>query len=195
MESKEWKFEENPKYPLGVGPWNDEPDKKQWLDKETGLPCLIVRNQMGALCGYVGVSKEHPFYGKSYSDRIKHNNKYELKLGKKSLVSVVCEAGKDDESVSLDLILDVHGGITFSDFCQEGGKICHEVCEGEDDKVWWLGFDTAHLGDLVPNMEYIRKNNPDMSQFRDMGRNDVYRDLEYVQDECTDLAKQLKELE
>lgn len=161
METREWKFEENPNYPLGVGPWNDEPDKKQWLDKETGLPCLIVRNPMGALCGYVGVSKEHPLFNKDYD-----------------------EVG-----------VEVHGGLTFSDFCQEGGKICHEVCEGEDDKVWWLGFDTAHLGDLVPNMEYIRKNNPSMGQFRDMGRLDVYRDLDYVQLQCRYLAKQLKELE
>ena len=32
----------------GAGPWQDEPDKKQWRD-ETGFPCLIVRNNGGAL--------------------------------------------------------------------------------------------------------------------------------------------------
>jgi hypothetical protein len=24
----------------GPGPWQDEPDKKQWQDEATGLPCL-----------------------------------------------------------------------------------------------------------------------------------------------------------
>ena len=43
----------------GPGPWQNEPDKRQWQDEATGLPCLIVRNSMGALCGYVGVSEGH----------------------------------------------------------------------------------------------------------------------------------------
>lgn len=37
------------------GVWDSEPDKIQWQDAETGLPCLIVRGPVGALCGYVGV--------------------------------------------------------------------------------------------------------------------------------------------
>ena len=50
----------------GGGEWDAEPDKKQWLDQATGLPCLIVRNHGGALCGYVGVGPSHPFYEKDY---------------------------------------------------------------------------------------------------------------------------------
>src|SRR5262245_60166508 len=50
----------------GDGPWHDEPDKKQWLDRETGYPCLIVRNRMGALCGDVGVPEGHPYHEKDY---------------------------------------------------------------------------------------------------------------------------------
>ena len=42
------------------GPWDQEPDKEQWVDPETGLPCLIVRGPLGALCGYVGVPEGHP---------------------------------------------------------------------------------------------------------------------------------------
>lgn len=52
----------------GSGEWQDEPDKKQWLDAATGLPCLIVRNDGGALCGYVGVPIGHPLYEKDYND-------------------------------------------------------------------------------------------------------------------------------
>ncbi len=50
------------------GIWDDEPDKIQWPDKATGLPCLIVRGAVGALCGYVGVPKGHPWFGKDYDD-------------------------------------------------------------------------------------------------------------------------------
>lgn len=35
------------------GPWSTEPDRIEW--RYGGFPCLIVRNDMGALCGYVGV--------------------------------------------------------------------------------------------------------------------------------------------
>lgn len=51
--------------------WDNEPDRKHWIDADTGLDCLIVRNGLGgkgALCGYVGVPKGHPWYGKDYSD-------------------------------------------------------------------------------------------------------------------------------
>ncbi len=53
METREWRTMD--KSGWGSGPWQDEPDKKQWRDEATGLPCLIVRNGMGALCGYVGM--------------------------------------------------------------------------------------------------------------------------------------------
>jgi hypothetical protein len=40
------------------GPWMEEPDRKQW--QHAGYACLIVRNHMGALCGYVGIPEDHP---------------------------------------------------------------------------------------------------------------------------------------
>ena len=43
----------------GDGPWLAEPDKEQFADEATGLPCLIRRSPTsGALCGYVGVPEE-----------------------------------------------------------------------------------------------------------------------------------------
>ena len=50
------------------GPWDNEPDKVQWTDAATGLPCLIVRNDTGGLCGYVGVAEEHPYFGVDKND-------------------------------------------------------------------------------------------------------------------------------
>ncbi len=106
------------------GEWDDEPDKMQWPDEATGLPCLIVRSGIGAWCGYVGISEGHPLYGKDCND--------------------------DDDYLQLL----VHGGVTFSARCQPQDDNSHGVCHvpdpGEPDHVWWIGFDCAHAYDLSP---------------------------------------------
>jgi hypothetical protein len=44
------------------GPWMDEPDFVEWRTDGAPYPLLIVRGQMGALCGYVGVPEGHAFH-------------------------------------------------------------------------------------------------------------------------------------
>lgn len=148
----------------GVGPWQDEPDKIQWQDETTGYPCLIVRvPRQGHLCGYVGVPPGHQFYEKVYKDCHLPDGEY----------------------------LDCHGGLTFSGFCSphpdapERG-ICHVVEAGEEDRVWWLGFDCSHLGDLAPGHNRY--------EFMDR-EGDQYCTVAYVRWEVTALARQLKSLE
>jgi len=142
----------------GPGPWQTEPDKVQFEDPDTGLPCLIVRTDMGILCGYVGVPESHPLFGKNYAEI-------------------------DDVSV--------HGGLTFSGHSRpddsEDSGICHLPDIGESDKVWWLGFDCAHAGDLLPHMHVLAKN-----LFRSFHRNDQYRDMAFVKSQIEILAAQLK---
>lgn len=64
----------------------------------------------------------------------------------------------------------VHWGLTYS-----GDRL--------DDGSWWLGFDCGHAGDLW----YV---DDAFSGFS----GDVYRDLEYAQEECRKLATQLNEV-
>lgn len=45
-----------------AGEWDDEPDRIEWRS-EGGLPCLMLRNRMGAWCGYVAVQPGHPWHG------------------------------------------------------------------------------------------------------------------------------------
>ena len=142
------------------GPWQSEPDKMQWIDAETDLDCLIVRNAFGALCGYIGIDKNHPLF------KIDYNNTPNL---------------------------EVHGGLTFSDLCQEWDDpskgICH-IPEGNRPKnIWWFGFDCAHYCDFIPiytspNYGFMRSH---------VGT--TYRTIEYVQSEIRHLAKQLKEFD
>ena len=55
---------EHDKATWGEGPWQTEEDRIEWRHKK--MPCLMVRNQMGAWCGYAGVTKEHPSFEKHY---------------------------------------------------------------------------------------------------------------------------------
>lgn len=78
---------------------------------------------------------------------------------------------------------DVHGGLTFSDHCEEGPEaetICHIPEPGEPDDVWWLGFDCGHYMDFHPS-----------PVFPGIG---TYRNVEYVRAEVAQLARQLAEL-
>lgn len=170
MKTQEWNYYDKSKWP-DRGPWDNEPDKMQWTDETTGLPCLIVRNRMGALCGYVGVSEGNPAYGQGY-DRVRTNN------------------GE---------YIDVHGGLTFSNFCQDGVAkdggplVCHVPEEGETDKVWWLGFDCLHCGDAYPCIDDRLKEIRDSTDklFPGVREMDTYRTVPYVKDQCALLAAQL----
>ena len=166
MKTQEWTVYKKEEWPER-GPWDSEPDKTQFMDEATGLPCLTVRNQLGAWCGYVGVSEGHPLYGIDYS-----------KCTQGCYSDDYCYEHTPQAAVS------VHGGITFSGFCDpthsdEHPTVCHIPDPVETDKVWWLGFDTAHCYDVVPKMKLYIDSHA------------TYRDLAYVQQECRSLAAQL----
>ena len=42
----------------GEGVWQDEPDEIAWVDPITGTNCLMRKNDLGAWCGYIGISPE-----------------------------------------------------------------------------------------------------------------------------------------
>lgn len=141
-----------------------EPDKACWIDEATKLNCMILRNSVGVLCGYVGVPPEHPLHG------IDYNN---------------IRIPKDD-------YIEVHGGLTFSDFSQKTKDISKGLCHskeemvkillGEKELIWWFGFDCGHLGDIAPKLKNIFKN----ESFKE-----TYRTFKYVRLECIRLAQQI----
>ena len=73
---------------FAVRPWENEPDHAEWVQEPSGYKCRIRRNEAtGTLCGYVGIPKEHSFWGVSY----------------------------EESHVELSEIeVDVHGGISYS---------------------------------------------------------------------------------
>ena len=144
------------------GPWDGEPDKIQWPDAATGLPCLAVRNPTyGHWCGYVGLPPGHPLHG------------------------------VDTDDID-NIVSGVHGGINYTDLCfrtqdaEESVGICHVPSPGEPEHVWWVGFDCAHALDASP---FTVRNMRDLMLQPVLPA--TYRTLAYVQDNCASLAAQL----
>ena len=77
-----------------IRPWENEPDHAEWEQEISGYKCRISRMEgSGALCGYVGIPKEHRFWGKGYHG--------------------------DNEEVD-DISDNVHGGLTYSEEGKDG---------------------------------------------------------------------------
>jgi hypothetical protein len=152
------------------GPWKLEPDKILWVDSETGYECLIRRiKEMSHLCGYVGITKEHPLH-KASTIEFRSNQ-------------------------ILQDYFSTHGGITMS--C--GGKLFEEEPGPPNrigraivkdlpnpDEIWWIGIDFLHESDLVP----IVSSDPNENN-----GNRIYRDVGYVSKELGKLASVLKKFQ
>lgn len=86
---------------------------------------------------------------------------------------------------AFDIDADIHGGITFGEY--------------DNEKQYWIGFDCGHLGDIVPSMELMRKEYkiampPYLEKFKNSPIfNSTYRNLNYVIEECKNLADQVIE--
>lgn len=160
------------------GPWKDEPDRLEWIDEESGYTCLILRNLRfgGTLCGYVELPRGHPYYDKNFS----------------------CPEKDTPE-------IEVHGGVTYHGTLSNIEK---------NDKMY-VGFDCCHYLDYSPYehtklfFECLKKRNPKGQYFLDEFKKDnpfffekdrrelgwIYKNINYVKEECARLAKQLKDLE
>jgi hypothetical protein len=173
-----------------VGPWSSEPDFVEWVDEVTEYRCLIQRvPELGHLCGYVGVREDHMLYGMTANDRIeaaRANIELRDNLGIFDIVSEAC-SDEPDGTVSLSLVLSPHGGVTWASTI-------------DDYDEWFFGFDCGHAGDKTGIASPMISEMQDaidsfMSSFGVAMPQAVYRDIEYVAEECRLLAGKLKSRE
>lgn len=156
-------------------PWENEPNEKHFEYK--GLQCEIHRHHTtGHLCGYVNI----PIL-KQAKGRMAQFQSFFVEYD-------VDNTDGSDIYDTFDNIfnISVHGGITFS-----------RIVEKEEGKVFCIGFDCGHSGDILPAMESIlRRPYSSLPVFDDpiFGR-DVYRDINYVEAECKSMVDQLLEEE
>jgi len=148
-------------------PWENEPNELRW--ESSGLRCQIIRRPWGHWCGYVGVDKHHVLYGYGYGDQLV-SLKQLLRLRLQDMFSMPMMENyfNSDAEFTMNDILEVHGGVTYAG----------PGFSDEDKPLWWVGFDCAHAGDLVPKMERHWQYG-------------VYRDMEYAKGETEKLAAQI----
>lgn len=87
------------------------------------------------------------------------------------------------------LDLEVHGGLTYGARCfgDPDTGVCHVPAEGEPDDVWWLGFDCGHCMDDNWMMAELHRKHAEL-----VVHHPNYRDVNYVRQEVSRLAQQLR---
>jgi len=139
-----------------------------------GFKCCIVREMpLGCWNGYVAVDKRHPLWGVNYDSKFFISKEVKKLKEASECLPLLALLGKDDDVYSLDSIIDVHGGLTYSNFYLRGYELFDKY------ELWWFGFDTCHYTDLCPF-----KDNP----------NGIYRNKEYVLKETRKLVDQLSNI-
>lgn len=88
-------------------------------------------------------------------------------------------------------LLDVHGGVTY----------CGNNLPMMDRNLWYLGFDTGHYGDFIPNAEGSFDEivellfGKDMKEALNLGDREVeFKDVSFVIDEIKKLYDQIRSL-
>lgn len=127
----------------------------RWKDEATGLVCKMLAGPAHTgtpVNGYVAVEAGHPLHGREYHAKFSVPEGFferEMVTGYSPTIPILgnLDAFETGEA-TLDLILEVHGGVTFS------GRMRYE-----DEGLWWFGFDTSHYGDgpEQQNEVYVRK--------------------------------------
>lgn len=132
--------EEMDKAAWGPGEWQDEPDRMQWIDPVTLLPCLMWRHpSLGSWCAYVGLpsgqrARSLVFESTHRLDKWANTDSPLLRWKRErphgpgyDRVNVYC-----------------HGGLTYSGLMDWQGP--------EFTKLRCVGMDFAHYMDFVPGL-------------------------------------------
>lgn len=154
--------------------------KKEVDKKYKGFRFVVLGLPRGHRCGYVRIPKGHTLYKLSYSEQLPITLKAikNKPVGKRGVVSLLGASFlKPDDRISMDLLFDVHGGITFS------GKL-------EDFYGYWIGFDCAHAGDAKDFSLMDEETRKSYDGWPDYP-GDVIRTKEYVEQECKNLIDQI----
>jgi hypothetical protein len=148
---------------FGEGEWVEEPDKIEF--SHNGFDCIVKRISIKE-----PFSKEEHYFGGHLCGYISIPPNHPF-YGKKYS----------------DLEIDVHGGLTYAEFENDG---------------YWIGFDCGHSEDLVPSMAHLRELYKGEIELFSMPEEfkkysifiPVYRNIDFCIQECKSMAEQLKKI-
>ena len=164
--------------------------------EHAGYKCVVTFGSMGHRCGYVGIPKNHPLYGKGYDDylEIKKSDIGDREIS--GIIPLFLDCLDEDERIRIEAYFQCHGGITYAG----GGENSKYPIKSD---LWWFGFDCGHAGDKADLLYAMQKFPNRQEEYRTRLfvenmypiEDDVIRTEEYVEEECKKLAEQLKEFE
>lgn len=179
-----------------VGPWTEEPDKE--TGETAGLSTVILRTDLGHLCGYVAVPLGHPWHGLHYDHEAievsvhggltyAENAPLPSKWNAGAYALHLCLRDKDAETMtrypqgdSARRMREQHAHSTSLEEWQDYWRRRAITAEDGPEGCWWLGFDCAHSGDYTPSLRW--------PVAKEWG---TYKDIAYVRAEVARLAEQL----
>lgn len=82
--------------------------------EHAGYKCVVIFGSIGHRCGYVGIPKNHPLYGKDYSDHLEIKK---ADVGDREVSGIFPLLGAcldEDERIQIEAYFQCHGGITYA---------------------------------------------------------------------------------
>ena len=161
-----------------------------FISKE-GLRCVGLALTHGHRCGYVAVPEGHVLYGVNYGDNLPEAVAFvtaeimqNADISHRGVFPVFIAALSGNIN-RLDVVIDVHGSLTYS----ESGVGNYPVPSTE--KVWWFGFDCAHSGD-GKDFSIMDEHTKEIynTGFRYYTEGPI-RSKKFVEQQCELLARQL----
>jgi hypothetical protein len=162
--------------------------ESDFISKE-GYRCIVLGVSHGHRCGYVAVPRGHVLYGIEYSEELPEHVATltqellrDTEIGHRGVMPIFLAAMGGSTS-RLDVVIDVHGSLTFS-------APVGEYPVPTDTDVWWFGFDCGHSGD---GKDFSLMDERIKEFYRDWGyySNGPIRTTDYVESHCRLLSRQL----
>ncbi len=144
--------------------WENEPDYEEFTHK--GYKCSIKRNMSGALCGYVDLPKDHPWYELGYDDI-----EIDVHGGLTYAQNNVSEQGEESYTIGFD--------------CSHAFDYC-PYTYGMTRSIWYKNL-TDEEKKIFDDYNAKRQD-----LFSSMPSQDgsTYKNIEYVREECRSMVEQ-----
>lgn len=148
-----------------------------------GYNCFIVNSSGGWRNGYVEIPKDNMFFGKSFDSILPISREVlrEESFGKRSPISLLCFSLDKDKNVPLDMLFNVHGGITYGN---------SKLSPAGKENSWFLGFDCNHCNDGKDYSIMDEISEKFEKEFGFLTDNPI-RDEKYIESEIFSLVDQI----
>jgi hypothetical protein len=140
------------------------------------IACSIWKQDMGHLCGYIGLPPAHPWHGKWYDDIDAEVHGGLTFCGPEKAHIGISRQRREYLMSNLEdkWSQEEYDALPAQETTGREDAFPHDTALG----LWWIGFDCAHSGDSVPGLSSLHHSS------------DSYKDEAYVRNEIDGLVRQ-----